>query len=265
MTMTDQPPRLDTPAQRAAAERLAARRPESPPAQPPPPAGHDTAPPSRLQIDRLVGRVGLPVHPPPRELASQVRGFLRLLESDGLRALTAAEHFAARGWPTGTLGDGGSRGNAELTSVESAVIGRTPKAEDPHRSTEIPPGPFDNADLKLAQLLRMLWQTTTSLQRHMVDLLAHAEDLDAIPVGRGECACCGKFCDPAKDSNDRLRSNLCNACRMALTRAQREAGEQLTGVNRVDWAHTRRHQLFEGREGECDLCKRPWTADAVAS
>jgi hypothetical protein len=249
MTMMDDPrakPR--TRAELDAADRLAGRRDVAPAAKPPAPDRRDLAP-QPAPPDATVASLGLPAHSAPKQIAAQLRAAARLIEHDGRVAIIAAGYLAARGWPTGTLGDGtGSRTSSDLTSVESAVIGRLP---DKDIAADLQPGHWDGVDYRLAGLLRLLERGSIEAQSVLTDLVAHAQDLDPIPVGRGECAACARICDPARNSNDRLRSGFCNACRMAWDRAGRPP--------RVDWAHARRHEVRAGTEGVCGACKRPWT------
>ena len=202
--------------------------------------------------DTIIATIGLPSHPSTRSIARTLRDVARLLDADGPKAETAARTLAARGFPTGTLGDGtGSRSTSSSTSTERAA-----HVDDP----QLRPGDYDGADQRLATLLRLAWQTCLTLQTTIPDLLAHAEDLDPVPVGTGFCECCGRFCRPSEDKpNERLRSGFCNACRMAWTRALAEA--PLTGVNRADWIHARQHLLREGTKGRCERCDQPWTPE----
>lgn len=246
MTMTDQAkpyPRHEL----DAAERLAARHDPAPAARPPAPDQCAIAPQAPAP-DETVAALGLPSHSTPRQIAAQLRAAARLLEQDGRLAIVAAGHLAARGWPTGTLGDGtGARSTTDLTSVESAVIGRLPDKDVP---AELQAGHWDGVDYRLAALQRVAERAAVGLQALITDIVAHAQDLDPIPVGRGECAACSKICDPARNPNDRLRSGFCNTCRMRWDRAGRPP--------RVDWAHARRHEVMAGREGTCGACQRPW-------
>lgn len=215
---------------------------------PPPPVDHELAPTSTHQVDRAVASLGLATHATPRTIAGHLRDVAKLLDSDGILAVKAAEFLAARGWPKGTMGDGtGSRSTSTSTSVETAA-----RADQEEQD----PGHWDDIDRTLARLLRMLDLTSLHTQSVLTDLLAHADDVDELPAGHGECACCGRFCQPQKDSNDRLRSGLCDACRKAWDRARRP--------ERTDWIHARRHKLFDGAKGRCERCEKPWTAEPVA-
>lgn len=210
----------------------------------PPLVDHQVAPTSLVEVDRVIAVIGLPVHATPATIAGVLRDMAKQLEADGAAAVKAAAYLAARGWPKGTLGDGtGSRTTSTSTSVETAA-----RADQEQQD----PGHWDDIDLRLAKLLRMLWQGAVNGQSMLTDLLAHGQDVDELPAGHGECMCCGRFCQPQRDPNDRLRSGLCDACRKAWDRAGRP--------ERTDWMHLRRHRLKDGAKGVCERCERPWTA-----
>lgn len=207
----------------------------------PPPVDLGLAPANRSSIDRAIDTIGLPYQPGPAVVAAALRDLAKQLERDGTTGIKAASFLAARGWPTATLGDGtGSRSTSTSTSVERAARA---DADDQD------PGHWDNVDVHLHTLLRVMWLGALNGQAMLTDLLAHGDDIDDVPVAA--CECCERLCDRRK--GDRLRSGYCNACRMAWARAG--------CPERTDWAHARRHQLRDGQAGMCVRCDRPWTAE----
>lgn len=224
------------------------------PPRPPAPVDHQPPGPTPQQDPAIAG-IGLPSHRPTRDIARALRDAAKSLEDQGGKAVIAARTLAWRGWPTATMGDGtGSRTTSELTSVERA-------AHVDH--DDLRPGDYDGADRDLATMLVLADQLATKLVATITDLLAHAQDLDPVPAGTGACECCGTFCRP-KDGEDhnRLKTGFCPSCYKAWQRAKADAPP--TGVNKTDWIHGRRHQLFEGARGACDRCHRPWTDELAA-
>lgn len=271
--MTDVSPKPYTPLELAAADRAAIRHRRTGKPNPPDPVDHfaprtdpttgavipgDALPVSTVAPDRVVEQLGLPHHPEPPVIATALRDLAKLVETGAPKAIRYAALYAARGWPGQTMGDGtGSSSRSELTSTESAVIGRV--NEKDAIGLAIASGHFDGVDRRLAAALRMQDLVARQITTIVTDLLAHAQDLDRIPAGRGECTCCGKFCKGG-EGNDRLRGAYCDACRKAWERAQAAAGEG--GIDRSTFVHQRRHQIREGQDGVCELCDRPWTPAA---
>lgn len=151
-----------------------------------------------------------PTQPPTRgQLIAQLRATIAALENHGAQAERMAPLLAARGWPTTTLGDGGSRGTSELTSTEAAAS---------HRDR------WADADEKLARFYLQTHILVSAGQQLIADLTAHAiADDDHEPgmvrttkAGAGWCIGCGRWVTGAPD--DRLRGGACNACAMAWTR-----------------------------------------------
>lgn len=240
---TIETPAYHDPRELDAHQRLTDRHPPAPAAKPPAGVDQQLAPTNKTIVDRTVETLGLPYHPDARTIASHLRAAARLLEDSGTRARKNAAVLAARGWPAATLGDGLPRAGTPGKPTERAarVDADTQAA-----------GHWDDVDIRYATLLRVMWRGAASIETMVTELLAHGSDVDELPAGHGECRCCGRFCQPSKDSNDRLRAGYCNACRMAWERSGRP--------QRTDFEHARRHRLFDGQPGRCDRCGRPWTA-----
>lgn len=142
-------------------------------------------------------------------LIAELRGFIKLLESTGAQAERMAPLLASRGFPTGTLGDGGSRGNSEHTSTERAAAHRDEWAD---------------ADEKLARLYVELFALTGAGAQFITSLASRAasdeqhegEGLARTGTNGGWCMACARWVPGTAD--DRIRSGFCNACRMAWNR-----------------------------------------------
>lgn len=149
--------------------------------------------------------------PPTRvQLLVRLKAVTKLLESTGAHAEQMARLLAARGWPTGTLGDGtGSRSSAELTSVESAAD---------HRDR------WAGVDERLALFYVETFAVLGLGEQLLTDLAASAgsdEEHEGANLARtgtngGWCIGCGRWVPGS--SEDRLRGGACNACRMAWNR-----------------------------------------------
>lgn len=146
--------------------------------------------------------------PTRAQLVTQLKNLTRALEANGAQAERMAPLLAARGWPTSTLGDGGSRSTSEHTSTERAGS---------HRDR------WADADQKLARFYLQTYTLVTAGQQLIADLAGHAiADEDHEHEGRattpngGWCLACDRWVTGAAD--DRLRSGFCNACRVAFGR-----------------------------------------------
>lgn len=176
--------------------------------------------------DRTLDSIGHPSHPRPKQLARYLREVAKLLETDGKQAEDRATLYAARGWAAGTLGDGGARSTTQTTAVERAA------GLDGDDGDADPPGRWIEKDRELHRTLRLLWKTALHLEEQVAELLAHGDDVDELPAGTGNCGCCARFCRPGVTGgeNDRLRANLCPACRAAWDRAGKpEKGPWIIG------------------------------------
>jgi hypothetical protein len=178
------------------------------------------------QNDRTIASIGLPRHDSPRQLAEHLRALARLLEMVDLdTAIRAAPVLAARGWPSGTLGDGGSSTGASIivTELDDPEVGPDGERVSVSRveAAYFARSRYDDVDRRLAGLLaevtriakRDLAKLVQQSTHLAADILAHADDADEIPAGMGNCTVCEHFCNPKKNPNDRLRSGLCDACR----------------------------------------------------
>lgn len=148
--------------------------------------------------------------PPTRvTVVAELRAFIKMLEANGAEAERMAPLLAARGWPTGTLGDGGPRGNAELTSTERAAD---------HRDR------YADADEKLAKLYVSTVALIGAGRQFIADLSSHAgsdadhegHDLAHTGTNGAWCLACERWVPGTAD--DRIRAGFCNACRMAWNR-----------------------------------------------
>ena len=174
--------------------------------------------------------------PPPATLAKFLRQVANQLETHGDKASELAALLAARGYPTGGSGDG-SRSSDSTSSTERAALVGAPNGDGPWHE-----GEWDDADTKLARYRRALWVAALDYQALHANVCAHASDDDPIPIGRGECQACGKFCK-GDGGNDRLRSGLCNGC------TQRWRRYRLTYPNamRSDFITDTKRELLSAR------------------
>ena len=101
----------------------------------------------------------------------------------------------------------------------------------------------DRASVDLDELGRLLLvarENITAVHR-IVGLWSAKPSRDekvTTPAGQGECQACATFCSGA--DNDRLRSGLCNACRVAYQR-----WTKANGADRFRWLIERRAELSE--------------------
>jgi hypothetical protein len=179
--------------------------------------------------DRTLDAIGLPRHAPPARIVEQARLVIRLLEATDLAtAIRVAPILAARGWPSGTLGDGGDSNGPTILVVDDDT------GPDGERiavtSTEaaaFAKSRYDNADRDLAVLLATIDRAVQDLTKLAqgaaglaADLLAHADDADELPAASGACEACGKVVRSDRGKTpEYLRAGLCNACRMHWDRS----------------------------------------------
>lgn len=195
-----------------------------------------------MTVDHTIRSIGLPRHPKPDVIANNLDHLATVLRRDAQKAITAAHVLAARGWPTGTLGDGGGRSGAAVMVDGELVPVTSTEAAALHHDR------WANVDQRLAKLLRLIWTSTVQLEQLIADLLAHADDADELPAGTGACEACSKVVRPdAKHPDRRLRAGLCDACRKHWERS---------GItDRADWLLARRAMLRH-REGAEALTNR---------
>ena len=143
------------------------------------------------------------------DIAERAERVAKLCRRNGPAILKMAELLAARGWPTSTLGDGGSRGVGDgLTSTERAADN---------------PGPWADADVQLAAATVTLDRALAAWAVAAGNILAHG-DIEATErhnrqPGSGPCMACTR--DVPGRENDRLRAGFCGACRKRWERAGR--------------------------------------------
>lgn len=199
--------------------------------------------------DQAVETVGLPSHARPRDLAKELRDFAKLCDGDLAKAIRLSSLLAARGWSGSTLGDGtGTRGSDTTSSVERAAGIQ----QDVATFADIRPDRFAHADRDLAAYLALIEQAVAKVTKLATDLLAHADDVDELPAGTGNCACCQRFCRPGVtgSDNDRLRAGLCPACWKDWSRLGRP--------DRGVWILERRNRLqaaMKAGTGPADLLR----------
>lgn len=177
--------------------------------------------------DRMIARQGLAKHPVPKVTAAHLRTVADAIEDHGATAERRAALLAARGWPSGTLGSG-SRSSDNTSSVERAVGLQGDDDVQPRTDRWV------DADRELATRWRQAFTAVARLHEYLGDLVAHADDVDPLPAGTGECQACGRFVRPSKRRpNDRLRSGLCDRDRKAWKRSGLDRQTWLT-QHRVD-------------------------------
>lgn len=185
-------------------------------------------------VDDSIAKIGLASHPEPYAMAEALRSLADLLDESGKQAIRTAPVLAARGFPTSTIGDGGSRSTEGTSSTErggtQAVPIINPRTNKPYPPSELVR--FHLIDSRLAAALATAYRGVLLSHVLIAEVVMHADDIDALPAGTGSCLRCGRFCRPTADRPDnRLRSKLCDACRKAWTRAS-EADRSLT---RGEW------------------------------
>lgn len=191
--------------------------------------------------DRTIAAHGLPRHPKPQVLAAHSHQVANDIADHGTAAVRMATELAARGYPSGTLGDGGaSSGASILVNGERVPVTSTEAAALAHDR-------FHDVDRLLATLFRTYWSTGVRIQQVMADVLAHASTEDRTPAGMGNCVACDTFCNPRKDPNDRLKTNLCPACYTDRARHK--------DISHTDWLVMRR-QVKGHTEGAAGLAAR---------
>lgn len=154
---------------------------------------------------------------------------LRILAIDtGLPEAVRQLRLAQPGYPTSSRGGGSSPALADDgTPSGLARFVTTP----------------DRASTDLRELDRLLLNARAQIvaAHRIVSLWSAQPSRDekvTTPAGQGECQACATFCSGA--DNDRLRSGLCNACRLAYQRWQKA-----NGADRFTWLIERRAELSE--------------------
>lgn len=175
----------------------------------PEPVDHQVARNPVVPPERVVAAIGLSRHASVSKIVARVDKLRARLSDDGEKAIEYARHLAARGYPASTLGDGGSRATDDTSSTERLTIQGLERRDE-----------WAGVDARLAAALAVVDQGVQALDALVANICHHAADLDRVPVGTGECGCCGRFCRPTKDRPGfRLRSGLCPACYMAWYRS----------------------------------------------
>lgn len=182
-------------------------------------------------IDRAINRAAMPKHGDYREIGDLLCRLGQLLIDHGAHAESMVALLAARGWGTGTLGDGGPRSSDPTSTTE--------------RAGTADGGPllrWKGKDFRYHELAQALERHGRALEALHIDVMAHGSDDDPIPGGTGECACCGRFCRPdgSKEGRDefRLKAGLCPSCYKAYDRAHRP-------WPRSDWIRDRKQALTD--------------------
>lgn len=157
---------------------------------------------------------------------------LRLVAIDeGLPEAIRQLRLSQPGYPTSSRGGGGASALAD----DGTPSGLAKFVMRPDRAS---------VDLRdLDRLLLTAREQVAQLHR-IVSLWSSAPSRDekvTTPAGQGECQACATFCSGA--DNDRLRSGLCNACRVAYQRWQKA-----NGADRFRWLIERRAELSEVEE-----------------
>lgn len=152
-------------------------------------------------------------HPTPGVIAAHLRNVANLLADHGRLAIDLADVLASRGLPANTLGDG-SRTSADSTSTERAAGLAGDPDDNTTRTTR-----WDDIDVRLARLLHLIWKVGLDVEGTIGDIVARADDLDALPAGSGHCVACGNFIRPDhKHPDRRIRSGYCPSCHSAWIR-----------------------------------------------
>lgn len=178
--------------------------------------------------DLAIRSIGLPKHPDPSSIAEALEAAAKALRSNGMDAISMASILASRGYPSATLGDGGSRGSDTTSSTE--------RHGDPDNHPT-----FANIDWYYAQLLHTAWTSATKIASRTVEIIAHATDIDPTPAGTGSCRACNRLCRPtAAKPGNRLKAGLCPTCYKAWER-YRVDGPMLWS----EWVAKRRESYSE--------------------
>jgi hypothetical protein len=181
-------------------------------------------PPDRLEqllteVDDVIAKMGLPSHPSPEDLCKALRDLSPTAIASAIRLAALID---ARGWPTATLGDGGSRSTDGTSSTERAAI--------------LPPE-WAPRSYALASFLHLLDKASRKLNEKVDWTLAHASDVDYVPAGTGNCLACEEFCSPVRNPNDRIVKGFCPKCYKAFLRDHQP--------ERGSWIHQRKKDLTD--------------------
>lgn len=196
-------------------------------------------------IDRDIARAAMPSHGEHRDIAALLHRLATALEENGPRAEAMVTLLAARGWGSGTLGDGGPRSSDGTSSTERA-LGLGGSSDEPDAKVKPPRTPllarWQGKDVRLHELERRIEHDARELEALLGNIVSHGADDDPIPGGTGECACCGRFCRPdgSKEGRDefRLKAGLCPSCYRAYLRD----GQPWP---RSDWIRDRKQALTD--------------------
>lgn len=140
--------------------------------------------------------------------------------------LAPAAHAALRnqqpGYPTNTSGGSGAPQLSE--SGTPPGLDRYLERNDPaaHAARQL--------DTTLIAAVRNLDTVRSIVATWAADIHPDAQPVLERKVSGGDCAACNRYCTGT--ANDRLRSGMCNACRMAWQRSGLERGEWLLGQRR---------------------------------
>ena len=169
----------------------------------------------------------------PQRDAAEIRAMSASIAAGLPSALAAMTEAQSLGYPTSTGSSGGGGGTLNDAGKPNGLE-RYLGADDPAR---------DDLRLLVAHL-----RTIHAAQRLALDLVARwtttapgvegGRALPAKTLSDGNCLACSAYCKGSED--DRLRSGLCNACRVSLHRftADRRG-------DRGDWLRQRRQGMGE--------------------
>lgn len=176
-----------------------------------------------------VRTIGLAGHPPPHDIADQLEALAKTIRKHATRAIDLAHQLASRGYPAGTLGDGGSRSSDTTSSTE-------------RNGNPDLPSYWHGVDGRYAQALHDLHNLTGRANRLTLELVAHADDIDPTPAGTGACRACNRVCRPdAQRPGNRLVAGLCPTCYKAWQRYRRDDGS----MQWSSWVAKRRESYSE--------------------
>lgn len=139
-----------------------------------------------------------------------------------------AHRLAQIGWHTTTTSDGRGGTRTIIVPDENGDSDRVPVTGVEAAAIEVQP--YAGIDDELARVLRVFWRSARMVEDKITRIRKHESDTEQL-AGLGDCVCCGRFCNPRKDPNDRRRHGLCGPCDSAWHRWKRARTDAIWLIN----------------------------------